>query len=93
MSRRTARYAVSRAVVALACVLASAALGACSSDPNSIAQQAKEGDQKGYIAGNGAIEQIPVSQRLKPITLEGTTLDGDDWSSRLARGRDAVINP
>jgi thiol-disulfide isomerase/thioredoxin len=66
-------------------------LGACSSDPNSIAQQAKEGDQKGYIAGNGAIEQIPVSQRLKPIALEGTTLDGKDWSSTSARGKDVVV--
>lgn len=72
-------------------MLAVVALGACSSDPNSIAQQAKQGDQKGYIAGNGAIEQIPVAQRLKPITLEGTTLDGKDWSSTTARGKDVVV--
>ena len=81
--------AASRAALTL--VLAVVALGACSSDPNSIAQQAKQGDQKGYIAGNGAIEQIPVAQRLKPITLEGTTLDGKDWSSTTARGKDVVV--
>lgn len=67
------------------------ALGACSSDPNSIAEQAKRGDQKGYIAGNGAIEQIPADQRLKPITLEGTTLQGQQWSSASARGKDVVV--
>ena len=52
-------------------VAAVLALGACTSDPNSIAEQAKQGDQKGYIAGNGSIEQIPVDKRLKPVTLEG----------------------
>ena len=67
------------------------ALGACTSDPNSVAGQAKKGDQKGYIAGNGAIEQIPPAQRLKPITLEGTTLDGEAWSSTSARGKDIVV--
>jgi len=82
---------VSRAVVAVAAVLALVALSACSSDPNSIAEQAKRGDQKGYIAGNGAIEQIPAAQRLEPITLEGTTLDGANWSSTSARGQDIVV--
>lgn len=91
MTRRTTRYAVFRAGLALTCVVALGALSGCSSDPNSIAAQAKRGDQKGYIAGNGAIEQIPVSQRLKPITLEGTTLDGVDWSSTSARGKDIVV--
>ena len=81
MTCRTTGRALSRGAVALAFVVALVALGGCSSDPNSIAEQAKKGDQKGYIAGNGAIEQIPSAQRLKPITLEGTTLDGAHWSS------------
>lgn len=96
MSRRTTRYAVprpavARAAVVLTTVLALVALGGCTSDPNSIAEQAKQGDQKGYIAGNGAIEQIPVDKRLKPITLEGTTLDDKEWSSTSARGKDIVV--
>ncbi len=92
MSRRTIRYAVwRRAAVVLTAVGALLALGACSSDPNSIAEQAKQGDQKGYIAGDGAIEQIPVDKRLKPITLEGKTLDGKDWSSTSVRGKDIVV--
>ena len=92
MSRRTTRYAVRRrSVVVVASVGALVALGGCSSDPNSIAEQAKQGDQKGYIAGNGAIEQIPVDKRLKPVTLEGKTLDGTQWSSASARGRDIVV--
>ncbi|WP_404380714.1 TlpA family protein disulfide reductase [Knoellia locipacati] len=91
MTPRTPRYAVSRAAVSVTSVLALLALGACSSDPNSIAEQAKKGDQKGYIAGNGAIEQIPVDQRLKPVTLEGTTLDGRQWSSTSERGKQVVV--
>ena len=91
MTCRTTGRALSRGAVALAFVVALVALGGCSSDPNSIAEQAKKGDQKGYIAGNGAIEQIPSAQRLKPITLEGTTLDGAHWSSTSARGKDVVV--
>lgn len=81
----------SRAAVALASCVAVLALGACTSDPNSVAGQAKKGDQKGYIAGNGAIEQIPTNRRLKPVTLEGTTLDGRRWSSTSERGNQIVV--
>lgn len=85
-------YAVPRrSAVSLAVVVGLGAIGGCSSDPNSIAEQAKQGDQKGYIAGNGAIEQIPEDKRLKPITLEGTTLDGASWSSTSVRGKDIVV--
>lgn len=85
-------YAVSRRrVMVVASVSALVALGGCSSDPNSIAEQAKRGDQKGYIAGNGAIEQIPADQRLEPVTLEGETLDGRRWSSESERGKQVVV--
>lgn len=92
MTSRPSRYAVSRrSALVLTPAVALLALGACTSDPNSIAEQAKQGDQKGYIAGNGSIEQIPVDKRLKPITLEGKTLDNEDWSSTSARGKDIVV--
>ena len=91
MTRGPLRYAVSHACVALTSAVALVALGGCSSDPNSIAEQAKQGDQKGYIAGNGAIEQIPDSQRLEPVTLEGETLDGRRWSSESERGKQVVV--
>lgn len=92
MTPRPPLYAVSRRrMMALASVSALLALGACSSDPNSIAEQAKKGDQKGYIAGNGAIEQIPSDKRLDPITLEGETLDGRQWSSTRERGKQVVV--
>lgn len=92
MTRSRARYAVSRSrAMAVASVVALVALGGCTSDPNSIAEQAKQGDQKGYVAGNGAIEQIPAAKRLEPITLEGDTLDGRRWSSTSERGKQVVV--
>jgi peroxiredoxin len=85
-------YAVSRrTALGVASMAGLLALGACSSDPNSIAEQAKKGDQKGYIAGDGSIEQIATGQRLDPITLEGETLDGKPWSSVDQRGKNVVV--
>lgn len=91
MSPRTTRYAVSRLAVPLAAVAALVALSGCSSDPNSISEQAKKGDQKGYVAGDGTIEQIPPDKRLDPVSLKGTTLDGKSWSSDSVRGKDVVV--
>jgi thiol-disulfide isomerase/thioredoxin len=76
--------------------LAAAALllgtAACTSDPNSVAEQAKAGDQKGYVSGDGAVETIPEADRAEPVELEGTLLDGTDWDSPSARGEVLVIN-
>lgn len=55
-------------------------LAGCGSDPNSIAAQARSGDQKGYVSGDGSVEQIPVARRGEPVALDGTTLDGNVWS-------------
>ena len=41
---------------------------ACTSDPNSVAEQAKAGDQKGYVSGDGAVETIPAADRAEPVT-------------------------
>ena len=76
--------------------LAAAALllgtAACTGDPNSVAEQAKAGDQKGYVSGDGAVETIPEADRAEPVELEGTLLDGTAWDSASARGEVLVIN-
>lgn len=78
-------------------VLAVAALGAlvtagCSEDPNSIAAQARAGDQKGYISGNGAVETIVPADRAEPVTMTGELLDGTPWDITSARGKVLVLN-
>ncbi len=82
------RYAAGLAAV----LLASIALAGCSQDPNSVAAQAKAGDNKGYVSGDGAIEQIPVDKRGAPVRLSGTLLDGGSWSSTDQRGSVVVVN-
>ena len=65
---------------------------ACSTDPNSVADQARSGDRKGYVAGDGSIEQLPVTDRGEPVKLEGTTLEGKPWSSAERAGTVLVVN-
>ena len=64
---------------------------ACSQDPDSVAAQARAGDQKGYVSGNGAVETIPDADRAEPVELSGDLVDGGTWSSASARGRDVVV--
>lgn len=89
MSVAPRRYAA-----VLAAVLAAAGLGlaGCSQDPNSVAAQAKAGDQKGYVSGDGTVEQIPVADRGAPVDLHGDLLGGGTWSSADHRGQVVVIN-
>jgi thiol-disulfide isomerase/thioredoxin len=65
---------------------------ACSSDPNSVAAQAKAGDRKGYVSGDGTIERLPADQRAEPVALSGATIDGGRWSTADVRGKVVVVN-
>ena len=67
-------------------------LGGCTNDPNSVANQAKSGDRKGYVSGDGSIEKIAVARRGPAVDLAGTTLDGTPWKSADARGKAVVLN-
>lgn len=87
MTRLPSRRLVLAAVPGAALLLAG-----CSDDPNSVTAQARAGDQKGYVAGDGSIEEIPAGERGEPLTLEGTTLDGKPWSSTDARDSVVVLN-
>lgn len=77
------------ALVAAALVLGAAA---CSEDPNSVAAQAKAGDQKGYISGDGTVETIRVADRGEPVELEGELVTGGSWDSAARRGKVVVVN-
>jgi thiol-disulfide isomerase/thioredoxin len=79
------------AVAALATAL-TLGVAACSSDSNSIAAQAKAGDSKGYVSGDGAIEHVAAAERKDPLQLSGTTLSGKQWSLKDDRGKVVVLN-
>ncbi|MGB3828000.1 MAG: TlpA disulfide reductase family protein [Ornithinimicrobium sp.] len=82
--RRRPTAVMASAVVALA-------LAGCGNDPNSIAEQARAGDNKNYIVGDGSITAIGPSQRETRIELAGTTLEGEQWSSQESRGEDVLV--
>ena len=63
-------------LLAVTLVAGSGALAGCSADANSIAEQAKAGDQKGYVSGDGSVEKIAVGDRGDPVKLSGETIDG-----------------
>ena len=67
-------------------------LSACGADPNSLAAQARSGDGKGYVSGDGSIERVANGERSAPLTLEGATLEGAPWKVADARGKVLVLN-
>ena len=81
-------------VAALVLVAAlGAGASACSSEQNdSINKQAQAGDNKGYVAGDGSVEELAPGKRAEPVTLSGTTLDGKGWNVTQARGKVVVLN-
>lgn len=80
----------------VACALAVAAtsgVSACgSAENNSISKQAQAGDNKGYVAGDGSVEELAADKRSAPVTLAGYQLDGARWDVTSARGKVVVLN-
>lgn len=71
---------------------AATTLAACSEDPNSVAAQAKAGDRKNYVSGDGTIERLAPENRGAPVALSGTTLEGEPWSMGGRAGTVFVVN-
>src|SRR5699024_8346214 len=73
-----------------------------SDDGNTISAQARDGTQKGYVSGDGTVEQLAPEERSVTIELEGGVIAGTDpetggvllepWSSTEAHGEVLVIN-
>ena len=72
-------------ILALALVLAG-----CSSDP--LAEQYREGSNKGYIAGDGSVTEISVNERGDAVEFTGTTESGESISSTNYTGEVVVVN-
>ncbi|UKA68821.1 TlpA family protein disulfide reductase [Arthrobacter sp. FW306-05-C] len=84
----TRRRFISTALVGAAGV---AALAGCSS-PDALAQQAKAGDNKNYIAGDGSVTEYAAEQRTQAVVLTGKLYDGTAVSSTDWAGRVTVLN-
>lgn len=86
MKRRRLKGAAS----ALLIVALGASLVACSNDP--LADQYRAGDNKGYIAGDFRVVEIPAEKRTEPVDFAGTTEAGDAVESDSYRGDALVVN-
>ena len=89
MSLAESKFRKLTAVLALAL---SVGVSACGTDAGSIAAQARSGDGKGFVSGDGTIERLAPSQRTTPLTLSGTTLQGTPWKVTDAQGKVLVLN-
>jgi thiol-disulfide isomerase/thioredoxin len=65
-------------------------LAGCSSDP--LAEQYREGSNKGYIAGDGTIAEFPADDRGEPIEFAGETIEGEALDSADLAGQVTVVN-
>lgn len=79
MSRRMNRPAL---LLALALMIS----GCAATDP--LAQQAKAGDNKNYIAGDGSVSEYAPGTRGEPVELtaelyDGTTVSSADWAGQV----------
>jgi len=78
-----------RALIGLAAVAALLLTG-CTSDP--LAEQYREGSNKGYIAGDGSITEIAVAERGEPVEFAGLAETGESVTSDDYRGEVTVVN-
>lgn len=62
----------------------------CSSD--SLADQYKTNDNRGYVSGDGTYSEVPAGERRQPIEFSGRTQDGDELMSEALRGKIVVVN-
>ncbi|MEA5453736.1 TlpA disulfide reductase family protein [Sinomonas sp. JGH33] len=82
-----------RSVLAFAVAVpaALAGLSACAAnDP--LAQQARAGDNKNYVAGDGSVTEYAKDQRKPPVAFTGTLYDGTSVASSSFAGRVTVLN-
>lgn len=86
-SRRTGRWRAASAVLAATLLVG---LAGCTSDP--LADQYREGDNKGFIAGDFRVDEIPVAERGEPVVFEGKTESGETVSSADYAGEVLVVN-
>lgn len=79
-----------RAAAALTTGALAISLAACANDP--LAEQYRAGDNKGFIAGDRSIVEIPVEQRGEPVEFAATTETGGAVTSADYAGDVLVVN-
>nr|WP_240753284.1 TlpA disulfide reductase family protein [Microbacterium sp. K41] len=66
-------------------------LAGCASN-DSLSQQYRDGNEKGFIAGDFQVVEIPQGERGEPVTFEGVTETEEQVASDDYRGDVLVVN-
>ncbi|MFJ3958380.1 TlpA family protein disulfide reductase [Arthrobacter sp. NPDC090010] len=66
-------------------------LSACSQD-DPLAAQARAGDNKNYVAGDGSVTEYAVDQRKSARDFQGVLFDGKHLASKDLLGKVVVLN-
>ena len=66
-------------------------LSACA-QPDSLADQARKGDNKNYVAGDGSVTEFAKADRSAPVALKGTLFDGTAVNPDVLKGKVTVLN-
>jgi thiol-disulfide isomerase/thioredoxin len=80
-----------RAAAGAAMAIVAALLAGCAGEDD-LAAQYREGDQKGYIAGEFQVVEIPAQERRDPVVFEGISERGEPLSSADFAGQVYVVN-
>lgn len=91
LSRRRRALATRVGLPTVAVMLIAGILTGCTSN-DSLTEQYREGDDKGYIAGDFQVIELPKKERGAPVVFEGTTELGEAVSSDDYRGEVLVVN-
>ncbi|MET3921802.1 TlpA disulfide reductase family protein [Arthrobacter sp. UYEF20] len=78
------------AIMAAVAVLA-VSLSACAA-PDPLAQQARAGDNKNYIAGDGSVSEYTSASRQSAVTFQAPLFNGQTVESRSFQGKVTVLN-
>lgn len=73
-------------------VAAVVVLSGCGAAQDPLAQQAAEGSNKNYIAGDGSVTEYAPAERGEPVQVEGTLYSGETVSAGDWPGQVTVLN-
>ncbi|OMH34453.1 TlpA disulfide reductase family protein [Tersicoccus sp. Bi-70] len=89
-SRRPSARARVAAAASLLLLTAPVLAGCAASD--SLAQQARAGDEKNYIAGDGSVREYAADNRGKPVAFSSTLFGGKTVDAASFKGKVTVLN-
>lgn len=68
------------------------AIGLSACTPDKVSESFLSGENPGYIAADGAIVEIPIADRGKPVDFGGVTESGAKLDSADLKGQVTVVN-